>query len=66
MKRMDGSPHEPIALTLPIEPNLLKARAPHLEDEQRRERILPFEYLQPPWLRPARPALRPVVQDDRR
>ena len=32
--------------------DLLKARARHLEDEQRRERILPFEYLLPPWLRP--------------
>jgi len=36
--------------------DLLKARARHLEDEQRRERILPFEYLLPPWLRPGRPA----------
>jgi CIC family chloride channel protein len=36
--------------------DLLKARARHLEDEQRRERILPFEYLLPPWLRP--PGLR--------
>jgi CBS domain-containing protein len=34
--------------------DLLKARLRHLEDEQRRERILPFEYLLPPWLRPAR------------
>jgi CBS domain-containing protein len=38
--------------------DLLVARARHLEDEQRRERILPFEYLLPPWLRPAR-----VVRD---
>ena len=38
--------------------DLLKARARHLEDEQRRERILPFEYLLPPWLRPARPVVR--------
>jgi H+/Cl- antiporter ClcA len=44
--------------------DLLKARARHLEDEQRRERILPFEYLLPPWLRPGR-AVRPVVQDGR-
>ncbi|HEX7835824.1 MAG TPA: chloride channel protein [Kofleriaceae bacterium] len=35
--------------------DLLKARARHLEDERRRERILPFEYLLPPWLRPERP-----------
>ena len=38
--------------------DLLKARARHLEDERRRERILPFEYLLPPWLRPARAVLR--------
>jgi H+/Cl- antiporter ClcA len=38
--------------------DLLKARARHLEDEQRRERILPFEYLLPPWLRPGRPEVR--------
>jgi len=38
--------------------DLLKARARHLEDEQRRERILPFEYLLPPWLRPARQVVR--------
>jgi hypothetical protein len=40
--------------------DLLKARVRHLEDEQRRERILPFEYLLPPWLRPraAAPAAR--------
>jgi H+/Cl- antiporter ClcA/CBS domain-containing protein len=43
--------------------DLLKARARHLEDEQRRERILPFEYLLPTWLRPGRPAPR-VVQDE--
>jgi CBS domain-containing protein len=36
--------------------DLLKARARHLEDEQRRERILPLEYLLPPWLRPTRAA----------
>jgi hypothetical protein len=36
--------------------DLLDARARHLEDEQRRERILPFEYLLPPWLRPGRAA----------
>lgn len=41
--------------------DLVKARARHLEDEHRRERILPFEYLLPPWLRPARP----VVRDQR-
>jgi H+/Cl- antiporter ClcA/CBS domain-containing protein len=50
--------------------DLLKARARHLEDETRRERILPFEYLLPPWLRPVRPAAavpanREVVQDRR-
>jgi hypothetical protein len=45
--------------------DLLKARARHLEDEQRRERILPFEYLLPPWLRPGRPARDEVVQDER-
>jgi CIC family chloride channel protein len=38
--------------------DLLKARARHLEDEQRRERILPFEYLLPPWLRPGRAVVR--------
>jgi len=38
--------------------DLLKARARHLEDEHRRERILPFEYLLPPWLRPQRPVVR--------
>jgi CIC family chloride channel protein len=38
--------------------DLLKARARHLEDERRRERILPFEYLLPPWLRPGRPVVR--------
>jgi len=38
--------------------DLLKARARHLEDEHRRERILPFEYLLPPWLRPRRPVVR--------
>jgi H+/Cl- antiporter ClcA len=38
--------------------DLLKARARHLEDERRRERILAFEYLLPPRLRPARPAVR--------
>ena len=38
--------------------DLLKARARHLEDEHRRERILPFEYLLPPWLRPGRPVVR--------
>ena len=43
--------------------DLLKARARHLEDEQRRERILPFEYLLPPWLRPGRQAARSVVED---
>ena len=42
--------------------DLLKARARHLEDEQRRERILPIEYLLPQRLRLARP----VVRDSRR
>jgi len=42
--------------------DLLKARARHLEDEQCRERILPFEHLLPPWLRTARP----VVGDQER
>ncbi|MDB4954432.1 MAG: domain containing protein [Myxococcales bacterium] len=32
--------------------DLLKARARHLEDEQRRERVLPWEYILPPWIRP--------------
>jgi len=35
--------------------DLLKARVRHLEDEQRRERILPLECLLPPALRPAAP-----------
>lgn len=38
--------------------DLLKARIRHLEDEQRRERILPFEYLLPRWLRPGRAVVR--------
>ncbi|HEX2689105.1 MAG TPA: chloride channel protein [Kofleriaceae bacterium] len=38
--------------------DLLKARARHIEDEERRERILPFEYLLPTWLRPTRPVVR--------
>ncbi len=32
--------------------DLLKARARHLEDEQRRERVLPWEYILPKWIRP--------------
>jgi H+/Cl- antiporter ClcA len=32
--------------------DLLKARARHLEDEQRRERVLPWEYILPRWIRP--------------
>lgn len=39
--------------------DLLKARLRHIEDEQRREQVMPFEYLLPPWLRP----VRRVVQD---
>lgn len=35
--------------------DLLKARVRHLEDEQRRERVLPWEYVLPRWIR-ARPA----------
>lgn len=35
--------------------DLLKARVRHLEDEQRRERVLPWEYVLPRWMR-ARPA----------
>ena len=31
--------------------DLLKARARHLEDEQRRERVLPWEYILPKWVR---------------
>ncbi|MEO7735786.1 MAG: chloride channel protein [Kofleriaceae bacterium] len=38
--------------------DLLKARVRHLEDEQRRERILPVEYLLPRWLRRGRPVVR--------
>jgi CIC family chloride channel protein len=38
--------------------DLLKARVRHLEDEQRRERILPVEYLLPRWLRGGRPVVR--------
>jgi CBS domain-containing protein len=38
--------------------DLLKARARHLEDEQRRERVLPWEYIIPPWLRPLLPLSR--------
>jgi CBS domain-containing protein len=32
--------------------DLLKARARHLEDERRRERVLPWEYILPQWIRP--------------
>jgi len=32
--------------------DLLKARTRHLEEEQRRERVLPVEYILPQWLRP--------------
>jgi chloride channel protein, CIC family len=32
--------------------DLLRARTRHLEEEQRRERVLPIEYLVPRWLRP--------------
>jgi CBS domain-containing protein len=32
--------------------DLLKARARHVEDEQRRERVLPWEYILPRWIRP--------------
>jgi CIC family chloride channel protein len=33
--------------------DLLKARTRHLEEEQRRERVLPWEYILPKWMRPA-------------
>jgi len=39
-------------------PRPAQGRARHLEDEHRRERILPFEYLLPAWLRPQRPVVR--------
>lgn len=32
--------------------DVLSARTRHLQDERRRERILPFEYILPRWLRP--------------
>ena len=32
--------------------DLLKARTRNLEDEQRRERVLPWEYILPKWIRP--------------
>ncbi len=32
--------------------DFLKARARHLEEEQRRERVLPWEYILPKWIRP--------------
>ncbi len=32
--------------------DLLKARARHIEDEKRRERVLPWEYILPRWIRP--------------
>ena len=32
--------------------HLLEARARHLEDEERRERVLPWEYILPQWIRP--------------
>jgi hypothetical protein len=31
--------------------DLLKARSRQLENEQRRERVLPFEYILPAWMR---------------
>ena len=34
--------------------DLLKARARHIEDEQRRERVLPWEYILPRWIRSRR------------
>ncbi len=33
-------------------PDFLEARARHLEEEQRRERVLPREYILPQWIRP--------------
>ena len=33
--------------------DLLKARTRHLEEEQRRERVLPWEFILPAWLRPS-------------
>lgn len=41
--------------------DLLEARARHLEEERRRERVLPWEYLLPPRLRP-RDAGRPTPE----
>jgi CBS domain-containing protein len=32
--------------------DLLKARTRHIEDERRRERVLPWEFVLPRWLRP--------------
>jgi chloride channel protein, CIC family len=32
--------------------DLLKARTRHLEEEQRRQRVLPWEYILPEWMRP--------------
>jgi hypothetical protein len=32
--------------------DLLKATTRHLEEEQRRQRVLPWEYILPQWLRP--------------
>lgn len=32
--------------------DLLKARSRHLEEEQRRQRVLPWEYILPEWMRP--------------
>jgi H+/Cl- antiporter ClcA len=33
--------------------HLLKASTRHLEEEQRRQRVLPWEYILPAWIRPA-------------
>jgi CBS domain-containing protein len=35
--------------------HMLKARARHVEEEQRRERVLPLHLILPRWLRPRRP-----------
>ncbi len=34
--------------------DFLEARARHLEEEPRRERVLPWEYILPQWIRPTR------------
>jgi CBS domain-containing protein len=44
--------------------HLLKASTRHLEDEQRRQRILPLQYILPEWMRPPPSMPAPVASGD--